>query len=61
MRAQEKHIIDKYFYIIFNDIIAAFQLNNMCTQNNFLSVTIILTLRDNSDTKDNYNYNYKKP
>lgn len=57
MRAQQKYIIDKF---IFNDIIAAFQLNNMCTQNNFLSVTIMLTIRDNSDTKDNYNYNYKK-
>lgn len=35
MRAQQKPIIDKQFYKKFNDIIAAFQLNIMCTQDNF--------------------------
>lgn len=45
MRAQQKPIIDKYFYMKFNDIIAAFQLNNMCTQNNFPPHSI-LTLTD---------------
>lgn len=60
MRAQQKPIIDKYFYMQFNDIIAAFQLYNMCTQNNFLSVTKTLTSTDKSNMTDNYNYNYKK-
>lgn len=37
MRAQQKPIIDKYFYMKFNDIIAAFQLNIMCVHKTIFS------------------------